>query len=57
MQEEFRLHTKPIAAMCYSPELDCLITASEDSTTRVHYLGRQASLVLIPAYLSGTLSF
>ncbi|KAK9840413.1 hypothetical protein WJX74_009520 [Apatococcus lobatus] len=40
VQEEFKLHNKPIVAMCYSLELDCLITASEDSTTRVHYLGR-----------------
>ncbi|KAK9865109.1 hypothetical protein WJX84_002030 [Apatococcus fuscideae] len=36
-QEEFKLHTKPVVAMCYSVDLDALITASEDGTTRIHY--------------------
>ena len=47
VQEEFRLHDKPIVAMCYSLELDCLITASEDSTIRVHYLGRQDAAIFM----------
>ncbi len=36
--EEWALHTKNIYCMVYSPQLNCLITGSEDNTIHMHYL-------------------
>lgn len=36
--EEWALHQKNIYSMVYSPQLNCLITGSEDNTIHMHYL-------------------
>lgn len=44
--EETYLHSSNILCIVYSPDLDALVTASEDGTIRIHWV----DLVWVPSY-------